>query len=395
MGGGLSWMHRAWRALPAAPRRAGLRAVAGMLAPRADKTPPALSDGVVVGGELGATTGLAEAARVTADACAVLGKLRGRVTRGVGQAPRGVIPQNAALILAINAPSLPLMLARADKNFLRGRRVIGSWAWELPMVPASWAVGERYVQDVWACSRFTAQALEVVMPGRVRVVPYPLAMRPLAQVTGTRADLGLPEGVVITTLIFSLGSSFTRKNPLAAMRAFALAFGDRDDQLLVIKFSGEAAFPAEAAQIKAAAKPNMRVFAGAWPGAKVESLIALSDIVISLHRSEGFGLVPAQAMLRGVPVVATAFSGNMDYMDSCSAALVDYRLVPVDDPSQIYEPMQGAVWAEPDVAHAAEHLRRLGDDAAARLALGAAGRDFAARALDGAALRDALAANGV
>jgi glycosyltransferase involved in cell wall biosynthesis len=139
----------------------------------------------------------------------------------------------------------------------------------------------------------------------------------------------------------------------------------------------------------------MRIFTGTWPPGRVESLIALSDIVISLHRAEGFGLVPAQAMLRGVPVVATAFSGNMDYMDSVSAALVDFCLVPVQDSAQIYEPMKGAVWAEPDVAHAADHLRRLGDDAAARRALGAAGRAYAERALDGAALRDALAANGV
>ncbi len=395
MSDGLSWAHRAWRALPAGQRRAALRAVCGALAPRADKMPPGSSDGMVVGGEFQASTGMAEAARVKVDALAALGLLRGQVDMGVGRRPAGKISKNAALLLEINAPSLPLMLARADQKFLSGRRVIGSWAWELPVVPRSWAAGARYVHEVWACSRFTAQALEAVMPGRVRVVPHPLGLRPLPPVTQTRADLGLPEGVVITTLIFSLGSSFTRKNPLAAMQAFARAFGDRDDQLLVIKFSGEAAFPAEAAQIAAAAGANMRIFTGTWPPGRVESLIALSDIVISLHRAEGFGLVPAQAMLRGVPVVATAFSGNMDYMDSVSAALVDFCLVPVQDSAQIYEPMKGAVWAEPDVAHAADHLRRLGDDAAARRALGAAGRAYAERALDGAALRDALAANGV
>jgi len=381
--------------LPAAQRRAGLNALCAALAPRADAVTPARSDGIVVGGELAATTGVAEAARVKLAACAALGVLRGQIDMGVGRRPVGVAPKQAALLLEINAPSLPLMLARADKGFLRGRRVIGGWAWELPVVPPSWVQGARYVHEVWACSRFAAAAIDPIMPGRVRVVPHPLAMRPLPAATLTRADFGLPEGVVLTTLVFSLGSSFTRKNPLAAMRAFAQAFGDRDDQMLVIKFSGEMAFPAEAAQIAAAAAPNMRVMAGAWPAGRVEALLACADIVISLHRSEGFGLVPAQAMLRGVPVIATAFSGNMDYMDATSAALVDYRLVPVQDPAQIYEPMPGAVWAEPDVAQAAAHLRRLGDDAAARQALGAAGRVYAQAALDGGALRAALKENGV
>ena len=75
------------------------------------------------------------------------------------------------------------------------------------------------------------------------------------------------------------------------------------------------------------------------------------------------GLVPAEAMLLGKPVIATGWSGNMGYMDAGNAALVGFRLVPAKDPRDVYA---DAVWAEPDLADAIAHLRRLADDPVAR-----------------------------
>jgi glycosyltransferase involved in cell wall biosynthesis len=119
---------------------------------------------------------------------------------------------------------------------------------------------------------------------------------------------------------------------------------------------------------------NIRLETRTLPTADLHALTASCDIVLSLHRSEGFGLVPAEAMLLGKPVVATGWSGNMAFMDASSAALVGYRLVPAEDPRHVYE---GASWAEPDQADAVAHLRRLADDAGARAALGARAREAA------------------
>jgi glycosyltransferase involved in cell wall biosynthesis len=396
MADSLSLRHRLWRRLPAGARRAALRRAAAFLAPVADANPPARSSGLVVGGEFSQATGLGEAARILQAACETIGVSRGLLPLSIGGRPGATPPAGAALLLTVNAPSLPLMLARAPKQLLRGRRVAASMAWELPAAPAEWRFAARYVHEIWACSAFTAAALEPVLPGRVRVVPYPLAMLAAPAPALARTDFGLPADAVVTLVIFSLGSSFTRKNPLAAIAAFRAAFGDRPDQLLVLKFSGEAAFPAEAAAIRAAAgAANIRVFSGSWDAARIAGLLASADIVLSLHRAEGLGLVPAQAMLRGIPVVATGWSGNMQFMDATSAACVAYRLIPVEDPSGVYGKIPGAVWAEPEVADAAAQLRRLGDDPAWRLALGQAGRAHAQAALGGAELRAALAANGI
>ena len=99
-------------------------------------------------------------------------------------------------------------------------------------------------------------------------------------------------------------------------------------------------------------------------------------------------------MLLGRPVVATGWSGNMEFMDADSAALVAYHLVPAADARGVFE-APGAVWAEPDPASAAAHLTRLADDPAERAALGARGRAMATASLGDAPLRRAVASIGL
>ncbi len=391
----LSLGHKIWRSLPAGGRRTALSAVARMMAPRADAVPPDRSHGLAVAGEFSQNTGMAQAARVMSGGLDALGLAHSKIDIGVGRKPQGEAPSGAAMLLAVNAPSIALMLARAEKSFLQGRRVIGIWAWELPVVPKPWFVGARYVHEVWASSPFMAAALEPVMPGKVRMVPFPLSMLPVAEAKADRAAFGLPRDAVVTVMMFALGSSFARKNPLAGIAAFKRAFGKRDGQILVVKFSGASVYPREAAMIFAQGAPNIRIFAENWPAARVEALLACADIVLSLHRAEGFGFVPAEAMLRGKPIIATGWSGNMGYMDEACAALVSYTLVPVQDESKVYGAIPGAVWAEPDIGHAAERLRALGEDAALRSALGERGRTYAAAKLNGDEMQLALSANGI
>ena len=107
-------------------------------------------------------------------------------------------------------------------------------------------------------------------------------------------------------------------------------------------------------------------------------LIAAADIVISLHRSEGFGLVPAQAMALGKPVIATAWSGNLEFMTKGNSALVSYSLVPVHDPEGVFA-ADGQKWADANVEEAAAWLRRLASDADLRAHMGAAAKGVAAQ----------------
>jgi glycosyltransferase involved in cell wall biosynthesis len=294
----------------------------------------------------------------------------------------------------VNPPLLPLTLLRLPRRLPRGRRVIGYWSWELPTAPPDWRLGTRFVHEIWAPTPFVAAALEPLLPGKVRVVPPPMAIAPPRPAALDRAAFGLPTEAVIVLVSFNLASSLERKNPLAAIAAFRAAFGDRADRVLLLKIGNRSHFPADFVQLAqaAAAAPNIRLETRTLPTADLHALTACCDIVLSLHRSEGFGLVPAEAMLLGRPVIATGWSGNMAFMDADSAALVGYRLVPARDPRHVY---QGADWAEPDQADAVAHLRRLARDAAARTALGEHGRRAAMARLGVAPLQAALQALGL
>jgi glycosyltransferase involved in cell wall biosynthesis len=365
-------LRRLWRLLPPRGRRRALLRAASLVAPKPDPAPPPVREGVVVLGELGRASGLGEGARLALAALEALGVPAWTDARAA--------PPGAALLIHGTAPQVPLTLLRLGRRAVRGQRVIGYWAWELPAADPDWRIAAPFVHEVWAPSRFSAESLAPLMPpGRpVRVVPHPLALRPPAPSLLSRAAFGLPDRAVVTLAVLSLASSFARKNPLAAVAAHRAAFGDRPDRLLVLKVTDPGHFPEDFAELReaCAGAANIQIEPRTLPRADLHALMLASDIVLSLHRSEGFGLVPAEAMLLGRPVVATDWSATAEFLDDATAAPVPARLVPVEDPRGVYA-VPGASWAEPDVDAAAAWLRRLADDPALRAAMGARARTAA------------------
>ena len=359
-----------------------------------------------MGGELSRPTGLGEGARLMRAALNQLGianwgqDVGDRLPGGqAGRLPLEIPPPGAPIVLHENPPSLAWALLRLPRDLIRNRHVVGYWAWELPVAPPSWRAGLRLVHSVWVPSQFTAAALRPMLPadGRIalHVVPHPVAAAPPVPSALGRADFGLPADAVIVLVSASLASSFTRKNPIAAIAAFRAAFGDRTDRLLLIKLNHVDHFPDDFAAVQAAVADaaNIRIETRVLPYADRHALTACADILLSLHRSEGFGLVLAEAMLLGVPVVATGWSGNMDFMDAETAALVKFHLIPAQDPRGVLQ-VAGAVWAEPDIADAAARLRQLADDPDARRALGARGAAMARQRLGSGPLVAAIRALG-
>ncbi len=376
-----------------------LYAAIDAVAPRATPAGRLKPGPVIVGGQLTTASGLGESARLCLDALRALGWDAGHldVSPLFLRADLPVPPPGPAarpgeggtLILHVNGPYLPYVAMRLGRKFLAGRRIIGLWNWELPVMGPDWRRGLGLVHEIWVPTRFNADSLPADVKVPVKVVLHP--MEASGGVARSRDRFGLPEDKFIVFAAFDMGSTYGRKNPRASVAAFRQAFGDDPNCLMVLKV-GHAADAAWAmADLNDAIQgmSNVRLMQETLSRADMTALTASADVVLSLHRAEGFGLLMAEAMLHGVPAVATGWSGNVDFMTPDDSGLVKYTLVPVDDPQGTYT-VPGAKWAEADVGDAAAWLRRLYENPEFRRRLGERGKAAATRKLSLAAYRRAI-----
>lgn len=245
-------------------------------------------------------------------------------------------------------------------------------AWELARYPEAWARELERHDEVWAASRFTADAFARSV--RVPVHHVPLPAQPAVTRQLSRRHFGISESAYVFVFFFDLTSYIERKNPFALLSAFAKLRARRPyaDVQLVMKANNKHVDPAAFSRFLSAVRPFERhalVIDHTLSDNEVKGLVRAGDAFVSLHRAEGFGFGLAEAMYFGKPVVATAYSGNVDYMTPETSHLVPYRLVPVQEGQ--YPFSAGQVWAEPDVDEAAAHMIALVDDPAGGRALGA------------------------
>lgn len=349
-----------WRALPRALRKSLLD-----LLSRPGNAPLAVDapavEPICLVGLLSSRSGIGEAGRLTGHALATLGyDVRwvdiSDMSMTAGPYPP-LEPGRGTIVLHFNPDNLGTQLTMLGRSRLSGNRIIGYWAWELPRIPDHWVPAFADVDEVWVPSRFVADAVRPFTMKPVRVVPHPVASRR----EGTSRRLRSRSCGDFVALVMFNATSFPRKNVMAAVEAFRLAFGDADGRQLVVKVADVEHAQEEMDELRAAVRGhrNIRVDERDMDDSERLDFIASADALISLHHSEGFGLVLAEAMLARVPVIATAWSGNLDFMDEDSALLVPFRLTPAIDPRGFYGADQD--WAEPDVAVAANYLRELAD----------------------------------
>lgn len=236
-------------------------------------------------------------------------------------------------------------------GYFQGKYNIGVWLWELPAFPAQWQWAFDLFDEIWTPSNFCAEAFAAVSQVPVLKIPVSLVF---PQPSLTRADLQLPADKFIFLFIFDFGSSFERKNPFATIEAFKQAFGQANqDVLLVLKFANSHYFPERREQLKELTEdwPSIQFIDGHLKKEEIHGLVNSCDCYVSLHRAEGFGLTMSEAMYYGKPVIATAYSSNMEFMNVGNSFPVKYELLTTTEDYGAYP--KGSVWAEPDVDHAA------------------------------------------
>jgi len=175
--------------------------------------------------------------------------------------------------------------------------------------------------------------------------------------------------------------------------AFRAAFGSDRGVKLSLKTSDGGRFPAEMARLRKAigGQENIALIDEVWPEDRVAALMRSADVYASLHRSEGFGLPLAEAIMAGVPVIATNWSGNTDFCAPDHSFPVDCALVPFRDDHGDYEQVRNARWAEPSIEHAASQLQRVRDDLPAARAKARAAKAALRRHIEANSYQAALA----
>lgn len=240
---------------------------------------------------------------------------------------------------------------------LRAPHNIGYWPWELERWPDLLASAFEIVDEIWAASRFSTQAYQSATDMPVRHMPMAVNVDETDGLS--RADFDLPQGSFIFVFAFDGLSTFARKNPQAVIEAFATAFPNGDEPVFLVlkglRTEGQRAW--SDLRARAACDQRIRLVPGSLTRGALLDLYRAANCFVSLHRSEGFGRNIAECMALGKPVIATAYSGNLDFtVDGC-VALVPTSMCPVE--AGQYPFGVGQVWAQPDIAVAAQHMKRL------------------------------------
>lgn len=269
-------------------------------------------------------------------------------------------PYNINLFHVQPHTNFEVAISQIGIDNLKGRYNIGYWVYEIENIPKKWHDSFKYVNEIWTPSEFASNAFRKVSPVPVYTMPYGVETKKNEKLT--RKDFELPEDKFIYLCLYDPKSSVERKNPQAVINAFKKAFKDNDEEVfLVIKMNKATQEDVDILKNELEGIKNYKIFTESLPQEDLYSLISLCDVYVSLHRSEGFGLVMAEAMSLGTVCIATNYSSNLDFMNKDNSLLVDYKMIKTGLKKH-YLYQYNDLWADADVDQASDYMLKLFND---------------------------------
>lgn len=264
-------------------------------------------------------------------------------------------------LIHVNASEFPLAFMNIGKEQWDYRYNIGYWLWELEEFPKEWLPAFHLLDEVWTPSEFISNTLKKYTDKPVYTLPYSVTAP--TDTAFDRKHFGLPEDKFLYLMMFDSGSGMIRKNPMGAIEAFKKAFPKDNKQVgLVIKLNATEQSEKDMEYIRSLLDgyDNIYFICTTLTKVEVNSLTACVDVFVSLHRAEGFGLVMAEAMLVGTPVIATNWSANTEFMSEDTACMVDYKMIELEKDIPPFK--KGYHWADADTDMAAAYMKKLCED---------------------------------
>ncbi|WP_332454074.1 glycosyltransferase family 4 protein [Chryseobacterium aquaticum] len=260
-------------------------------------------------------------------------------------------------IVHVNMDTIYSFFNEKSSAFFENKYNIGYWAWEMEEFPDEYTEYFKYYDEIWTCSKYCLDSMS--LKSNIPVVNIPHAININEDDINKNFETGLSSEHYHFLFIFDYNSLIERKNTLALIEAYEKAFGIGNEKVkLILKTS----IPGNHLS-RAKRKVMTRIGSNQSIIYKEEmlrrndllALMDFADCYISLHRSEGFGLTMAEAMALGKPVIATGYSGNLDFMNVNNSFLVKYEMIKHDYDLSVLP--KNNYWSEPDPDHAAELMK--------------------------------------
>ncbi len=267
----------------------------------------------------------------------------------------------------------PHYFSHISTGILNGFYNIGYWVCEVPTIPESWAAQLKFFDEIWTASSFCQQAISASSNIPVILIPHPIENQIVSKRIVERRQGKLFDKFVFLT-IANVYSDAERKNILFTIRSFLEAFGTNKNVKLIVKISNLESDQNLATILTGIETKysNIIIERGYVENSRIAELYDEADVYVSLHRAEGFGFTISDAIARGIPTIATGYSGNMDFCDARDILLVDYKLVAIGHDRLRYK--KDDQWAEPLMNSAIKSFRLAYEDYQNRLILAESAR---------------------
>ena len=258
-----------------------------------------------------------------------------------------------AAIIHDDPMHLPILFAQRPD--VAGLPFAAYAVWEGSELPASYTELLAPAAQVWTCSHFSQSLFLPHLP-KTHVVPH-IVTRPVpsaADVRFAREATGADDGAI---LFFSIIDGLNpRKNLEGLLAAFnALRTRVCVPVRLVVK-QYRVTLPLEHI-------PGVRSLEGNLTPGQIGALHAISHAYVSAHHAEGWGLGLSEAMAFGKPVIATGYSGNMEFMDASNSIPLPYSMAPVSQRMcsllPVFTPQMH--WAEVDIRSMTDAMKLVVD----------------------------------
>ncbi len=230
-------------------------------------------------------------------------------------------PEESDLVVLHEAPHYyPSILKKLQRR--PGGKVVGYAVWETPQLPPLFAEGVALVDAVWTCSAFSRQAF---LPHvRTHLLPHvverPKVPREAMDWAMGRIGMDGSRREARKTFYFYtiVDTVNPRKNFKTLLAAFTAAFPHGEDVRLVVKQYRE---PQNLAGF-----PFVIDIPEPLQDGQIAALHAVCDACVSAHHAEAWGLPLSDALSFGNPVIATGYSGNMEFMTQENSFPVPYAM---------------------------------------------------------------------